>query len=289
MSTSYTLLSSTVIRRIIIRANARAFSTTQARATLAGTVPYHESYVLLHTHQPLSQYPPKSKSPLWKKLTLKARSWGGIVNFSWSSTQPVHPGYSGLGEDGGEEFYYATAFSVDGAPLHIPEVSLANLDDVAGRLREHARSTQVTQETEEGRIDRESEADARLHLYVCTHGSRDCRCGDTGGDVAKALHEEITKRGLWDRLSLGQVAHVGGHKYAANVLVFPLGDWCVLGTVQPEDVPQVLSEALVRHSELSSQVSSGSSRTPALPLCPPFWRGRMGLDKDDQLELAARS
>ncbi|KAH9828771.1 Sucrase/ferredoxin-like-domain-containing protein [Rhodofomes roseus] len=274
--------------RLVIRANARLFSTAPSRAQPAGKVPDHESYILLHTHQPPSQYPPHLKTPLWRKLKLEAGSWGGLVNFSWSPTQPVHPRYAGLGEDhAGEELYYATAFSVDRAPLYIPEVSLANLDTVVGQLRAHAQSSQLAPETEEGQMDEASEAAARLHLYVCTHGPRDCRCGETGGEVAKALHNEITKRDLWDRVSLGEVAHVGGHKFAANILVYPLGDW--LGSVQPEDVPQILSEILARHDELSATQTSGSPTAPASPLCPPFWRGRMGLYKDAQIELAARS
>lgn len=196
-----------------VRATARCFWSTKVRASpLAGTAPYHDNYILLHTHQPPSAYPPKSKSPLWRQLTLEARNWGGIVNFAWSSTQPVHSKYAGVGEDGGEEHYYATAFSVDRAPLYLPEVSLANLAEVAGQLREHAQTAQLAPETEENQAYGASEAEAKVHLYVCTHGSRDCRCGDTGGDVANALREEISKRDLWDRVSLGEVAHVGGHK-----------------------------------------------------------------------------
>lgn len=207
MSLSRILAKSRIARpagRVAARVGVRSVSTKTRASHLAGTAPHHDSYIFLHTHQPPSQYPPKSKSPLWRQLTLEARSWGGIVNFSWSSTHPAHPKYSGVGEDGGEEHYYATAFSVDRAPLYIPEVSLTNLADIAGQLREHAQT--------EERIDENSEVEAKLHLFVCTHGSRDCRCGDTGGDVAKALHGEISKRNLWDRVSLGEVAHVGGHK-----------------------------------------------------------------------------
>ena len=208
------LPTSRVVDRLKACAGTRSFfwSTNARSSHLAGTAPYHDSYILLHTHQHPSQYPPKSKSPLWRQLTLEARNWGGIVNFSWSSTQSVHPGYSGVGEDGGEEHYYATAFSVDRAPLYIPEVSLANLAQVAGQLREHTQTAQLASEVEDNSADKASEVEAKVHLYVCTHGSRDCRCGATGGDVAKTLHEEISKRDLWDRVSLGEVAHVGGHK-----------------------------------------------------------------------------
>ena len=138
-----------------------------------------------------------------------------------------------------------------------------------------------------------------LHLYVCTHGARDCRCGNTGGAVYEALRIEVAKRGLTDQVLVGSVGHVGGHKYAANILVYPHGDWCVkpsfrshqaewtipaaeslrLGTVHESDVPNVLDGVLRRHSELKEYHASLS------PLCPKFWRGRMGLSKDEQLAL----
>ena len=65
----------------------------------------------------------------------------------------------------------------------------------------------------------ERELDRRLHLYVCTHGSRDCRCGEGGGAVARALRGELAKRGLGEKdVVLGEVAHVGGHKCVGRTL-----------------------------------------------------------------------
>ena len=92
-----------------------------------------------------------------------------------------------------------------------------------------------------------------------------------------------------------------GARYAANVLVYPFGDWCVpasplatfepdlldrLGMVQPFDVPRILDEILERRTAISTKQSPVNS---VPPLCPLYWRGRMGLDKDGQLELASRS
>lgn len=87
--------------------------------------------------------------------------------------------------------------------------------------------------------------------------------------------------------------------------MYPFGDWCVyagsfrathepylsdrLGTVQPYDVPGILDEILERQAELAAKQYSGSAVKPAPILCPVFWRGRMGLDKDGQIELASRS
>jgi hypothetical protein len=51
--------------------------------------------------------------------------------------------------------------------------------------------------------------------------------------------------------------------------------------VKPKDVSNILDELLQfreQHMEFSAE------RTK--PLCIPFWRGRMGTDKEEQLKLA---
>jgi hypothetical protein len=57
-----------------------------------------------------------------------------------------------------------------------------------------------------------SVAGQQWEVLVCTHGTRDCRCGDTGGEVVRALRADIEKRGLQEKVSVREVAHVGGHK-----------------------------------------------------------------------------
>jgi len=47
-------------------------------------------------------------------------------------------------------------------------------------------------------------------ILVCTHGSRDCRCSNLGGQLVEALRSEIRKRG--SRMEVREIAHVGGHK-----------------------------------------------------------------------------
>ena len=106
-------------------------------------------------------------------------------------------------------------FSVARPNAHvvIPGVTRANVEEVDARLRALVRGES---ESGEGEGSKEAARDGdqdRLFLYVCTHGSRDCRCGDSGGDVARALQREIDRRGLAGQVFLGEVAHVGGHKY----------------------------------------------------------------------------
>lgn len=214
----------------------RLFWSARAEPALAGTAPYHTAYVLLHTHAPVTEYPPRSKSPLWRALTMRARKWGGVINFAWApgAWQAVHPEYSGLGEPEGRSFwgegkeeqkeegeaYVASVFSSahPAGRFVIPDVTLANLDAVDARLRALVRGESeknlASDDTQDAKVAVEEAVGHRekLFLYVCTHGSRDCRCGDCGGDVARALQREIDRRGVGQDVFLGEVAHVGGHK-----------------------------------------------------------------------------
>ncbi|OJT07745.1 hypothetical protein TRAPUB_1337 [Trametes pubescens] len=200
-------------------------ATTAAPATpvgLTGSAPYHTALVLLHTHAQPSEYPARSRSPLWRALMMKARNWGGTVNFVWSPELRPLPDYTGLGEDKaadilGREAYTASVFSLSHryGRLEIPEVSLANLDEIDETLRKLVLGNGSGSSGGGKLAQEEGEAlDRRLHLYVCTHGSRDCRCGEGGGAVARALKRELEKRGMGAKdVVLGEVAHVGGHKY----------------------------------------------------------------------------
>lgn len=59
----------------------------------------------------------------------------------------------------------------------------------------------------------------RVHIYVCTHGSRDCRCGDVGEPLYQAINKEIARRKVRN-VKVARVAHIGGHKWAGNALVY---------------------------------------------------------------------
>ena len=51
--------------------------------------------------------------------------------------------------------------------------------------------------------------------------------------------------------------------------------------MQESDVPQIVDELLAWHTP--HQNTSSSIDRP--PFCPPFWRGRMGLAKQEQIAL----
>jgi len=62
-------------------------------------------------------------------------------------------------------------------------------------------------------------------------------------------------------------------RYAANMLIFPYGEW--LGGLRPHDVPRVLDVIMEQSSPMDLARTS---------LLPTHWRCRMGLTRDQQLK-----
>lgn len=61
--------------------------------------------------------------------------------------------------------------------------------------------------------NREAELKEGWDIYVCAHGSRDCRCGDVGGALVDRLREEVERQGIpREKVRIWEVSHLGGHK-----------------------------------------------------------------------------
>ncbi|CAK9148881.1 unnamed protein product [Ilex paraguariensis] len=108
------------------------------------------------------------------------------------------------------------------------------------------------------------------YIFVCAHGSRDRRCGVCGPPVLNRFKEEIELRGLQCNVSVSPCSHIGGHKYAGNIIIFGAnirgditGHW--YGYVMPDDVP-VLLEHHIEKGEIVEWL----------------WRGQMGLSEEEQ-------
>ncbi|XP_068310920.1 uncharacterized protein [Pyrus communis] len=114
------------------------------------------------------------------------------------------------------------------------------------------------------------------YVFVCSHGSRDRRCGVCGPPLINRFREEIELHGLQGKVSVSPCSHIGGHKYAGNVIIFGSncnrevsGHW--YGYVAPEDV-NVLLEQHVGKGEIVDWL----------------WRGQMGLSEEQQKESQER-
>ncbi|KAL0579757.1 hypothetical protein V5O48_002251 [Marasmius crinis-equi] len=204
-------------------------------------------------------------TPLQRELQLRALQWGGFVN--WVYYGPNSPGVDPT-QSHGDDTLAATAFTSSGERIDIPELSRSTLDEVDDTLRRRAEKPSSDMSVDQ------------VHLLVCTHMARDCRCGDLGGAYVQALRKEVdSRRKLDDRLygmfRIGEVAHVGQHKFAPNMLVYPRGDW--LGQLEVEDIPGTLESII--------QTTTRAPFPTVLGFPKQKWRGRMGLSKEEQLEL----
>jgi hypothetical protein len=70
-------------------------------------------------------------------------------------------------------------------------------------------------------------------FVVCTHGKRDRCCAVYGRPLYDAARNEFEDDWVW------QASHVGGDRFAGNLIAFPHGLY--FGRVGPSDVPALLS------------------------------------------------
>ncbi|KAF9110229.1 hypothetical protein BGX27_006621 [Mortierella sp. AM989] len=122
-------------------------------------------------------------------------------------------------------------------------------------------------------------------VLVCIHGSRDCRCGDQGGEFYQILKDMVGYTGLTNSIKVYGVSHIGGHKWAPNTIMYPSGDWHGnLSEKDSVDAQQILFDALANGGIAAGVRERGASD----PIMIDKWRGRMGLSQEDQQKLYQR-
>jgi hypothetical protein len=87
--------------------------------------------------------------------------------------------------------------------------------------------------------------------FVCTNGQRDLCCARFGLPIYAALRERVGSR-AW------QVTHLGGHRFAPNVLVLP--DGLLYGRVEPGGLAEFVST--VENGSVAFANLRGRSRYP---------------------------
>lgn len=88
-------------------------------------------------------------------------------------------------------------------------------------------------------------------LLVCTHGRHDACCAERGRPFAAALAQEAPEE-TWE------VSHIGGDRFAANVLELPSGHY--YGRLEPEDAAAFVRT--VREGRLDLQHLRGRTAHP---------------------------
>ncbi|KAL9623312.1 MAG: hypothetical protein Q9160_002419 [Pyrenula sp. 1 TL-2023] len=113
-------------------------------------------------------------------------------------------------------------------------------------------------------------------VLICGHGGRDARCGTIGpllqdefrrlgedsktGDALPISLRSVSQTGDVEKLSVGLISHIGGHRFAGNVIIYfptgfrpdgeslhPLeGEGIWYGRVEPKHVEGILESTLRR-------------------------------------------
>jgi leucyl-tRNA synthetase len=101
-------------------------------------------------------------------------------------------------------------------------------------------------------------------VLICGHGGRDQRCGVLGPILQSEFRNTFRRVGI--EADVGLISHIGGHKYAGNVIIYippsmeenalrGLGIW--YGRVGPEQVEGVIEETLVKGRVITELLRGG--------------------------------
>jgi hypothetical protein len=115
-------------------------------------------------------------------------------------------------------------------------------------------------------------------LLTCTNGSHDACCAEYGRGVAAALDAAHPER-AWE------CSHIGGDRFAANMLVLPEGFY--YGRVTPEQAPGIVA----RHDEGRLALEFFRGRSTArfdVQAAESLLRGHLDLDGLDAVRAVAR-
>ncbi|GAA5905883.1 uncharacterized protein JCM6883_002483 [Sporobolomyces salmoneus] len=281
------------LRTRSIRCSSSSSSASQIPLVIA-SAPTYSRHLVIHTPHPASTWPShlESISPLYRELGKRwskderfkdvgfGVSEGGNRNVDtrteeWDKRKSK---FEAPKEGETEEVYSATLYPDF---VRFPQFSLSSLAKFESKFdslpsRPIAPSSASTS------------APARTHIYVCTHGSRDCKCGDLGEKLYQSILCELKRRKIGgepsvssstvgkaegeagDGVRVSRIAHIGGHKFAANALVYneQTGkcDW--YGLLSESDVTPLLDSALSTNPSLDTTLY-------------PNWRGRLGLSPSE--------
>ncbi|KAG1672296.1 hypothetical protein FOA52_004311 [Chlamydomonas sp. UWO 241] len=95
-------------------------------------------------------------------------------------------------------------------------------------------------------------------VLVCAHKLRDKRCGVAAPLIMEELRAECTKHGLGNQVAVMGCSHVGGHKFAGNLIVYGPGGGHWYGRVKPCHAAAIVDTHIVQGRVIKE-----------------LWRGRM--------------
>jgi hypothetical protein len=80
-------------------------------------------------------------------------------------------------------------------------------------------------------------------VLVCAHAARDNRCGRAGPQVIEEFRAVLAERGIPEStVTVRSSSHLGGHKFAGVLVVYPHADW--YGMITKRNVPDLLDSIM---------------------------------------------
>jgi Sucrase/ferredoxin-like len=71
------------------------------------------------------------------------------------------------------------------------------------------------------RTDLQGETLVQSHIImICAHMKRDKRCGVAGALLIEEFEKQLANANLTDKILLLPVSHIGGHKFAGNIIIY---------------------------------------------------------------------
>lgn len=275
------------------------------QSPLPASAPEIKGHIIIHPHsrsRPVNSWPTavESISPLVSELASRAKAGGSLEGYgvSFSDGEFSYPGVlpssspepfpdwnphrskllRPLPGDPSEGEQFLLHIYTPGKMVSVGPLSLQNLD-AEGPLADRIASALASAPIQSAR----AKPSDTSHIYVCAHGMRDCRCGVAGGTLIDTLRrafyeENMRAEGKMKETRIYGISHIGGHKWAANAIIYPHGDW--YGNLRPIDAGLLLRAA---QAPATSRYDLTDEREKMVHW--PRWRGRLGLDHTEMSKL----
>jgi (2Fe-2S) ferredoxin len=111
--------------------------------------------------------------------------------------------------------------------------------------------------------------DSKAIVFVCNHKKRDKRCGVAGPMLIDQFNKELEEAKLSSSVKVYGISHIGGHKFAGNIIIYRkddrnvfVGDW--YGRVKTCHVSTIIEECIKNGKVIQE-----------------LWRGQMNADPND--------
>lgn len=277
------------------------------QAPLPASAPELKGHIIVHPFsrpRPANSWPStlESIAPIASELSSRAKSGGSLEGFgvSFADGELSYPGaprtdpgalaaypdwdahrnklLRPLPGDVGENEEFVLHVYTPGKMATVGPVSLRTLDEGAP-LADRVSNALGAAPVQTAR----AKAGDTAHIYVCAHGMRDCRCGVVGGTLIDTLRrtfyeENLRAGGSMKDTRVYAVSHIGGHKWAANAIIYPHGDW--YGNLRPLDAGLLLRAA---QAPATARYDLNDDREKMVHW--PRWRGRLGESQKDMQKL----